>query len=129
MARDPGRESEAMAAQQCWKAAPGYEKNRIKFDFTKRIGIMPKKMELTIRKKGMRMKHTFYPMVTQTMKTLLNIFEPDSVYELLEVINIITTYPNYVLDGDMAAKPIIIAIIEELDRQYERWEKGGKNGK
>lgn len=75
------------------------------------------------------MKHTFYPMVTQTMKTLLNLFEPDTMYDLLDVINIITTYPNYVLDGDMAAKPIILAIIEELDRQYERWNKGGNNGK
>lgn len=75
------------------------------------------------------MKHTFYPMVTQTMKSLLNIFEPDTMYDLLYVINIITTYPNYDTDKDMLAKPIVMAIIEELDRQYERWNKGEKNGK
>lgn len=66
----------------------------------------------------------FYPMITNTMNNLLRLVEP---YDMWGIVDIICSYPNYELDGDLAAKPIVDAIIDELNRQYARWNKGGAN--
>lgn len=68
----------------------------------------------------------FYPMITKTMNNLLRLVDP---YDMWEIVDVICSYPNYELDGDLAAKPIVDAIIDELNRQYARWNKGGNNGK
>lgn len=65
-------------------------------------------------------EHVFYPMITSTLKTLLLVAEPD---DALVCLDILTTYPKYELDDDSAAKPIILAVIDELNRQYTRWNK------
>lgn len=67
----------------------------------------------------------FYPMITKTMNNLLRLVEP---YDMCEIIDIVCSYPNYELDGDLAPKPIVDAIIDELNRQYARWNKGESNG-
>lgn len=72
------------------------------------------------------MKHEFYPMITGTMKTLLCLVQYGDEWQYL---NLIMQYPNHELDGELAADPMAQAIINELDRQYTRWNKGGKNGK
>ena len=68
----------------------------------------------------------FYPMITNTMNNLLRLVEPNDMWG---IVDIICSYPNYELDGDLAAKPIVNAMIDELNRQYARWNKGGENGK
>lgn len=72
----------------------------------------------------MKNNHEFYPMITGTMKTLLNLIPYGEEWQYLDII---ITYPNYKLDNDLAAQPMAHAIINELDRQYERWNKGGNN--
>lgn len=67
----------------------------------------------------------FYPMITKTMNNLLRLVEP---YDMCEIIDIVCSYPNYELDGDLATKPIVDAIIDELNRQHARWDKGKSNG-
>lgn len=67
----------------------------------------------------------FYPMITKTMNNLLRLVDP---YDMWGIVGVICSYPNYELDGDLAAKPIVDAIIDELNRQYTRWNKGGING-
>jgi len=63
-------------------------------------------------------------MITGTLKTLLSLVEFGNEWQY---INIIINYPNHELDGELAADPMALAIINELDRQYARWNKGGKN--
>lgn len=72
----------------------------------------------------MNKKRIFYPMMTNTMKNVLRLVDPLDMWEVVEVICL---YPKYELSGDLAAKPIIDIILGELDRQYTRWNKGGKN--
>lgn len=64
----------------------------------------------------------FYPMITTTMNNILRLVEPDDMWEVVEII---CSYPKYELSGDLAAKPIMNVIIDELDRQFARWNKGG----
>lgn len=74
----------------------------------------------------MNKKRIFYPMMTNTMKNVLQLVDP---LDMWEVVGVICTYPKYELSGDLAAKPIIDIILGELDRQYSRWNKGGQDGK
>lgn len=62
--------------------------------------------------------HEFYPMITGTMKTILTVTPEQN---LSGIIDILTTYPNYVNNGNPFSK----MVIDELDRQYARWNKGG----
>lgn len=71
----------------------------------------------------MNRTHSFYPMITGSIKTILAL-TPDA--ELRNFLNIITTYPNFETNEDSA---LVNALIEELSRQYNRWNKGGDNGK
>lgn len=72
----------------------------------------------------MKNKHEFYPMFTGTMKTLICLIQYGDEWKYLDII---LQYPNYELDGELAADPLAQAIINELDRQYDRWNKGGNN--
>ena len=67
----------------------------------------------------------FYPMITNTMNNLLQLVES---VDMADIVEIICAFPNHKLDGDIAAKPIVCAILNELNRQYGRWNKGGNNG-
>ena len=68
--------------------------------------------------------YKFYPMITQTLKSVLSLANP---VDMWDYVGIIVNYPDYELNGDIAANPITDIIIKELDRQYARWNKGGKN--
>ena len=70
-------------------------------------------------------EHMFYPMITQTVKTLIQISDREDETWILIVLK---NYP-YVEIKDEYKSPLIIALLDELDRQYARWEKGGNNGK
>ena len=64
----------------------------------------------------------FYPMITNTMNNILRMVDP---LDMWGMVSIICSYPNYKLDGELASKPIVDVLIDELDRQYARWKKGG----
>lgn len=72
----------------------------------------------------MKKEREFYPMITGTLKTLLPLVEFGDEWQFIKII---VTYPNYELDQDLAINPIALAVINELDRQYARWNKGGDN--
>lgn len=72
--------------------------------------------------KNMNKTHEFYPMISGTLKSLLNIAEAKHHSEILQIL---TTYPNCLIDDNNA---LFKAIQTELDRQYSRWNKGGING-
>lgn len=59
------------------------------------------------------------------MNNILRMVDPLDMWNIVEII---CTYPKYTLDGEMAAKPIVDVLIDELDRQYARWNKGGNDG-
>lgn len=67
----------------------------------------------------------FYPMITNTLSHLLRLVDP---VDMADIVEIICAFPNHQLDGDTAAKPIVYAVLDELNRQYGRWNKGGNNG-
>lgn len=64
----------------------------------------------------------FYPMITNTMNNILRMVDP---LDMWEMVDIICSYPNHELDGELAAKPIVGVLIGELNRQYARWNKMG----
>lgn len=70
----------------------------------------------------MKNNHEFYPMITGTMKTLLCLIQNGDEWQYL---NLIIQYPNYELNNKLESDPMAQAIINELDRQYERWNKRG----
>ena len=71
----------------------------------------------------MESKREFYPMITNTMKVLLNLIDDDDILKLFTYY--LTSYPNHdtKLHKD---NPVIISALAELDRQYARWKKGDK---
>ena len=67
-------------------------------------------------------KRKFYPMLTSTLQSTLMNIEPEV---LLDYILMIINYPD-VDDSKVNMKDIAThVILTELDRQYERWNKGG----
>ena len=82
------------------------------------LGILIKTKE-----KEMEKKREFYPMITSTVKTLIQVSdEDDAVWILIALKNYPEDFP------EDYKSPIIIALLEELDRQYARWNKGESNG-
>ena len=69
--------------------------------------------------------HEFYPMITATLRKLLNLTNDE---DLKDVLSIILTYPNYTIPSEITLNPLVGILIDELDRQYARWNKGGNNG-
>lgn len=70
----------------------------------------------------MEKKREFYPMISGTLKSLLNLAAPQDYKEILQII---ISYPHCLIDDKNA---LFNAIKNELDRQYARWNKGGING-
>ena len=68
----------------------------------------------------------FYPMITRTIKSLIRVINESDESWFLTVLQI---YPDVNDIDKKYITPIISALIEELDRQYDRWNKGGSHGK
>lgn len=67
----------------------------------------------------------FYPMITNTVKTIIDSIE---IKGYAFILHILRHYPNLQApESEYNALPHIRALIKELDRQYERWNKGGAN--
>lgn len=71
----------------------------------------------------MNRTHEFYPMITGTMKTILRLI-PENDPCLIDIIDTLIEYPEH----DKSDNPMVVAVINELDRQYSRWNKGSNNG-
>lgn len=71
------------------------------------------------------MRQKFYPMLTSTLQSTLISIPPEL---MSEYVLLIINYPN--IDKLQATKSDIATrvILTELDRQYDRWNKGGVNG-
>lgn len=64
-------------------------------------------------------------MITSTLQTLLLVTDAGDACTCLEIL---VNYPDYKLSDIDAAKPVFAAIINELNRQYTRWDqRGGDN--
>ena len=70
--------------------------------------------------------HEFYPMITQTVKTLIGIVSEE---ERANFLILLQNYPNIQVVDVNDVTPLLLALVKELDRQYARWNKGGANGK
>ena len=70
----------------------------------------------------MNKTYEFYPMITGTIKTILTVTPEQN---LSDIVDILTTYPDYNNNNNPFAK----MVIDELDRQYARWNKGGQDAK
>lgn len=73
--------------------------------------------------KNMEKKYEFYPMMTKTLRNLIKLSDCENYAEILLIILTYPDCPRTKLNNYEKA------IIDELDRQYERWNKGGCNGK
>jgi hypothetical protein len=73
----------------------------------------------------MEKKREFYPMITKTVKTILSLATPQEKQQILFILRyypLRNTMPEKeICSFDKAAQELL----KELDRQYERWEKGG----
>lgn len=67
----------------------------------------------------------FYPLVSHTIKVLIDVGYKERFQDYLLILR---NYPN-VNPDDYLYDSICAQIVHELDRQYARWTKGGKNGK
>ena len=68
----------------------------------------------------------FYPMITQTVKTIIDVI---GIKDYAFVLHILRYYPNLQApESEYNELPHIRTLIKELDRQYARWNKGGLNG-
>lgn len=70
----------------------------------------------------MEKKHEFYPMITATLRKILSLTNEE---DLKDLISIILTYPNYSIPSEISLNPLVGILVDELDRQYARWNKGG----
>lgn len=85
-------------------------------------------------------KRVFYPMITRTIKSILesteleimranatnDIDKKNKLTEyILDYLIIIKDYPNHKTKSESPYSGILTI---ELDRQYDRWNKGGLNG-
>lgn len=68
----------------------------------------------------------FYPMITQTVKSLIGIVNEEDWENFLLILQ---NYPNIHVVDEKDVTPLLLALVKELDRQYERWNKGAGNGK
>lgn len=70
----------------------------------------------------MSKNYEFYPMITRTVKTLIGIVSKNEEKKFLLILQ---NYPNI----QVVDTPLLLALVQELDRQYTRWNKEGDNGK
>lgn len=71
----------------------------------------------------------FYPMLTQTIKSALCMADSSELYMYVDLL---VTYPEITPYNSASREtynsprtPIAEIILEELNRQYSRWNKGG----
>lgn len=77
-----------------------------------------------IKEKEMEKTREFYPMITKTVKTIIELADKkDSAF----ILYILQNYPNFnnVQISDMRCQKNTRALLDELNRQYARWNKGG----
>lgn len=74
----------------------------------------------------MSKNYEFYPMITRTVKTLIDIVSKNEEKNFLLILQ---NYPNIQVVDVNNATPLLLALVQELDRQYTRWNKEGDNGK
>lgn len=65
----------------------------------------------------------FYPLVSHTIKILLDLTPRERLSEYLQILRY---YPQINAE-DYTHDKTATLIIKELDRQYNRWKSGGKN--
>lgn len=75
-------------------------------------------------------EHIFYPMVNQTVKNLVSVAENSTDIQL--ILYLLVSFPEWdseKVDNFIQTKngnsTICFALINELNRQYGRWNKGG----
>lgn len=73
----------------------------------------------------MNKTHEFYPMITATLRKVFCLTNDEDLKDLL---SIVLTYPNYSIPSEISLNPLVGILVDELDRQYARWNKGGING-
>lgn len=71
----------------------------------------------------MESRREFYPMITSTVKTLIRIVDPDDDGLFLTILK---AYPDIKGIKREFITPTLDALIDELDRQYARWQRGNK---
>ena len=69
-------------------------------------------------------EHIFYPMVNRTIRSLISYADAEDQKRLLYLLLV---YPNYELTQKDKTQ-LVMLVLNELDRQYIRWNKGGTNG-
>lgn len=74
----------------------------------------------------MSKNYEFYPMITRTVKTLIGIVSKNEEKNFLFILQ---NYPNIQVVDVNDATPLLLALVQELDRQYTRWNKEGNDGK
>lgn len=74
----------------------------------------------------MSKNYEFYPMITRTVKTLIGIVSKNEEKNFLLILQ---NYPNIQVVDVNDATPLLLALVQELDRQYTRWNKEGGDGK
>lgn len=70
-------------------------------------------------------KHEFYPMISRTVKELIAICETKNESSFLVILQ---NYPDIQFIDKEFITPVNRMLINELDRQYTRWNKGCDNG-
>lgn len=73
----------------------------------------------------MNKTHEFYPMITSTVKSIFSLV---SASDESVLVHCLLRYPLISYPEDLIEKNKLLgALIQELNRQYARWNKGGKN--
>lgn len=77
-----------------------------------------------IKDKEMEKTREFYPMITKTVKTIIELADKK---DCIFILYILQHYPNFnsVQVSDIRCQKNTRALLDELNRQYIRWEKGG----
>lgn len=68
-------------------------------------------------------EHIFYPMVNRTIRSLISFADGKDQKLILYLLQV---YPDYLLEKKDKTQ-LILLLLNELDRQYMRWDKGGKD--
>lgn len=76
----------------------------------------------------MQKQYEFYPMITSTVKTIFSLVKNSEENTIL--IHCLFHYPLIDYPEQMICdNRLLEALIQELNRQYARWNKGGQDAK
>lgn len=76
----------------------------------------------------MAKKYEFYPMINQTIKSFMLLAKDQNEKNYIYLI--LSKYPQdrvRELNDCVNINPLLLGVLNELDRQYSRWAKGGVN--